>query len=181
VILKSLINWLEGHGVEVTEGVLPDQFDPGKLMRIAGNMLNNLFGMLTNTFMIILTLIFILLEASGFTAKLKAIAGTPEVDMEKYGRIINGVNHYPGLKTATSFATAVLVTAVLVTVGLWGIGVDFALMWGVLAFLLNFIPTVGSIIAAAPQVLLALVQLGFGPEMTTVGLYLPINEDREYP
>ncbi len=170
VMLKSLTSWLEGHGVEVTDGVLLDQFDPGKLMRIAGNMLNNLFGMLTNTFMIMLTLVFILLEASGFTAKLKAIAGTPEVDMEKYGRIISGVNHYLGLKTATSFATAALVT-----VGLRVVGVDFALMWGVLAFFFNFIPTVGSIIAAVPPVLLALVQLGVGPAMTTVGLYLVIN------
>ncbi len=170
VILKAMIGWLEGHGVEVTEQVIMDQFDPGKLMRIAGNMLNNLFGMLTNTFMIILTLVFILLEASGFTAKLKAIAGTPDVDMEKYGRIISGVNRYLGLKTATSLATAVLVT-----LGLRIIGVDFALMWGVLAFFLNFIPTVGSIIAAVPPVLLALVQLGFGPAMTTAGLYLAIN------
>jgi len=136
----------------------------------AGNMLNNLFGMLTNTFMIILTLVFILLEASGFTAKLKAIAGTPDVDMEKYGRIISGVNRYLGLKTATSLATAVLVT-----LGLRIIGVDFALMWGVLAFFLNFIPTIGSVIAAVPSVLLALVQLGFGPAMTTAGLYLVIN------
>lgn len=169
-IFKDLIHWLDGHGVEVTEKILMDQFDPGKLMRIAGNMLNNLFGMLTNTFMITLTLVFILLEASGFTAKLKALDGTPDADMEKYGRITSGVNRYLALKTATS-----LVTTVLVTVGLWIIGVDFPLMWGVLAFLLNFVPTIGSIIAAVPPVLLALVQLGFAPAMATTGLYLAIN------
>jgi predicted PurR-regulated permease PerM len=147
-----------------------DQFDPGKLMRIAGNMLNNLFGMLTNTFMIILTLTFILLEASGFTAKLKAIAGRPDADMKKYSKIVSGVNRYLALKTATS-----LTTALLVSIGLRIIGVDFALMWGVLAFLLNFVPTVGSIIAAVPPVLLALVQLGFAPAGTTACLYLAIN------
>lgn len=169
-IFLNLIHWLEGYGIEVTEQILVDQFDPGKLMRIAGNMLNNLFGMLTNTFMILLTLVFILLEASGFTAKLKAVAGGPEADMEKYIRIVSGVNRYLALKTATS-----LVTAALVAFGLWLIGVDFFLMWGVLAFLLNFVPTVGSIIAAVPPVLLALVQLGFGPAATTAGLYLAIN------
>ncbi len=170
MMLRALIGWLERHGIQITEQVLLDQFDPGKLMSIAGNMLNNLFEMLTNTFMIMLTLVFILLEASGFTAKLKAIAGTPDVDMEKYSRIIKGVNRYLGLKTATSLATAVLVT-----LGLQIIGVDFALMWGALAFFLNYVPTIGSIIAAVPPLLLALVQLGPGPAMTTAGLYLAVN------
>jgi len=169
-MFKDMINWLDGHGIEVTEKILMDQFDPGKLMRIAGNMLNNLFGMLTNTFMIILTLVFILFEASGFTAKLKAVAGKPDADMEKYSQIVSGVNRYLALKTATSLATAALVS-----IGLGIIGVDFALMWGVLAFLLNFVPTVGSIIAAVPPVLLALVQLGIAPAATTAGLYLAIN------
>ena len=169
-MFKDLIAWLEGHGIELTEKILMDQFDPGKLMSIAANMLNNLFGMLTNTFMIMLTLVFILLEASGFTDKLKAIAGSPDADMEKYDRIISGVNRYLALKTGTS-----LVTGGLVTVGLWIIGVDFAVMWGVLAFLLNFIPTIGSIIAAVPSVLLALVQLGLAPAAVTAGLYLVIN------
>lgn len=169
-IFQNMIYWLDGHGIEVTDEILMDQFDPGKLMRIAGNMLNNLFGMLTNTFMIILTLVFILLEASGFTAKLKAIAGRADADMEKYSQIVSGVNRYLALKTATSLATAALVS-----IGLGFIGVDFALMWGVLAFLLNFVPTIGSIIAAVPPVLLALVQLGFAPATTTAGLYLVIN------
>jgi predicted PurR-regulated permease PerM len=169
-IFLELAHWLDGHGIKVTEEILLDQFDPGKLMRIAGNMLNNLFGMLTNTFMIILTLVFILLEASGFTAKLKAIAGGPDAKLEQYSKIINGVNRYLALKTATSLATALLIT-----LGLWLIGVDFFLMWGVLAFCLNFVPAIGSIIAAVPPVLLALVQLGFGPATTTAGLYLLIN------
>ena len=41
------------------------------------------------------------------------------------------------------------------------IGLDYALLWGVLAFMLNFVPNIGSIIAAVPAILLALVQLGF--------------------
>lgn len=169
-MIKTVILWLDTHGIEVTEKIVMDQFDPGKLMRLAGNMLNNLFGMLTNTFMIILTFVFILLEASGFGAKLKAVAGTPDASMEKYSLIIQGVNRYLALKTTTSLATAVLVT-----LGLQSIGIDFALMWGVFAFFFNFVPTIGSIIAAVPPVLLALVQLGPGAATMTAGLYLAIN------
>jgi len=170
VMFKDLIIWLGGHGIELREHILMDQFDPGKLMHIASNMQNNLFGMLTNTFMVMLTLVFILLEASGFIDKLKAVTGAPDGDMERYERIISGVNRYMALKTVTS-----MITAVLVAVGLKIIGVDFALMWGVLAFLLNFVPTIGSIIAAVPPVLLAVVQLGTAPALATAGLYLAIN------
>ncbi len=168
-IVANLLAWLNGHGIEITGQVVLDQFDPGKLMRFAGNMLNNLFGVLTNTFMVILTLVFILLEASGFPAKLRACGhhlGGPE----QYARVIRGVNRYLALKTATS-----LVTGILVGIGLRVIGVDFALMWGVLAFVLNFVPTIGSIVAAVPPVLLALVQLGPGAALWTGALFLLIN------
>ncbi|MGW8161951.1 MAG: AI-2E family transporter, partial [Desulfobulbales bacterium] len=127
-------------------------------------------GLLTNTFMIILTFVFILLEAAGFPDKLRAMAGNREASLEEYGQIITGVNRYMLLKTATSLLTGILVTSALLFVG-----VDFAVMWGLVAFLLNFVPTVGSIIAAFPAVLLALVQLGLGPAATAAACYLAIN------
>jgi predicted PurR-regulated permease PerM len=55
------------------------------------------------------------------------------------------------------------------------IGLDFALLWGMLAFLLNYVPTIGSIIAAVPAVLLALVQLGVGEATATAIGYVAIN------
>ena len=68
-----------------------------------------------------------------------------------------------------------LVTGVLVTVLLKMLGVNFAIMWGLVAVLLNFIPTIGSIIAAVPAVLLALVQLGLMSAAWVAGGYLIIN------
>lgn len=169
-MLKELIIWVEARGIDVTDQIIMDQFNPGKIMRIVANMLNNLFGLLTNTFIILLTFVFILLEAAGFPAKISAIAGGSENSMDKYGQITRGVNRYLALKTITS-----LVTGLLVATGLQIIGVDFAVMWGLLAFLLNFIPTIGSVIAAVPTVLLALVQLGPGSALITAVLYLVIN------
>jgi len=63
--------------------------------------------------------------------------------------------------------------AVVILLGL--IGVDYVVLWGVLAFLLNFIPNIGSIIAAVPAVLLALVQLGAPAALAAAGGYLLIN------
>ena len=169
-ILGVLLDWLRGHNIEITDKILLDQFDPGKVMILAANTLNRMGGLLTNTFMIILTLVFILLEAAGFPYKLRAISGSKESSLDEYGQIIQGVNKYMLLKTATS-----LLTGLLVTLALKIIGVDFSVMWGLVAFLLNFVPTVGSIIAAIPAVLLALVQMGFGPAAGVAACYLAIN------
>lgn len=169
-MLAGAIAWLEGHGIHVTDEILMEQFDPGKIMSLAANTLNKMGGLLTNTFMIILTFVFILFEAAGFPDKLKAMAGDREASLEEYAQITSGVNKYMVLKTATS-----LLTGIMVAVALKVIGVDFAGMWGLVAFLLNFVPTVGSIIAAIPAVLLALVQLGPVSAMTTAACYLAIN------
>jgi predicted PurR-regulated permease PerM len=54
-------------------------------------------------------------------------------------------------------------------------GVDFSLLWGLLAFLLNFIPNVGSIIAAIPAVLMALLQFGTTGALATLVVFVVVN------
>jgi predicted PurR-regulated permease PerM len=74
------------------------------------------------------------------------------------------------IKTIFSLATGVLVTVWLTVVGL-----NYAILWGVLAFLLNYVPNIGSTIAALPAVLIAIVQLGFFKAGATAAGYLVIN------
>ena len=74
------------------------------------------------------------------------------------------------IKTLTS-----ALTGVTIAVGLLIEGVDFAVLWGFFAFLLNFIPNVGSFIAAVPAVLVAALQRGYGAALVTAGLYLAVN------
>ena len=75
-----------------------------------------------------------------------------------------------GLKTLFSLATGVCVWILLSI-----IGVDFAGTWGLLAFFLNFIPAIGSIIAAIPAIIWALVQLGLPSALLTSLAYLVVN------
>jgi len=149
--------WLDTHGITLDHSILTDTFNPGKILRMAANTLNGLGGMLTNTFVIFLTFFFILSEAAGFPAKMRAIQGEQSSALRKYGEIAVGVNRYLGIKTLTS-----LVTGTIIGVGLSLLGLDYAIMWGVVAFLLNFIPNIGSIIAAIPAVILLLCSLVVG-------------------
>ena len=139
---------------------------------VVGNALRALGSLLTNTFLVLLTVIFILVEAAGFSAKLKAAFGAGVDHFGPLGRITAQVQNYLVIKTAISAATGVVVG-----VWVWVVGLEFAVLWGVLAFLFNFIPNLGSILAAVPAVLLALIQPDLGPVSAAViaGGYLGVN------
>ncbi len=149
---------------------LSDVIDPGWAMGLAANLLNALRDVLTNTFLILFTMVFILLEASGFRRKMQAAVGSNNENLGRASDFLQNLGRYLGIKTLVSIATGI--TAGL---GTYWIGLDFPLLWGMFAFLLNYVPTIGSIIAAVPAVLVALIQLGFGEAFSTAILFLAIN------
>jgi predicted PurR-regulated permease PerM len=139
-------------------------------MGLAASILNGLKDVLTNVFLIFFTMIFILLEASTAGTKVRAAFGRSTESLRRPRIFLNNLGRYLGIKTLVSAATGLL--AGLLT---WSIGVDFPLLWAMLAFLLNYVPTIGSIIAAVPAVLLALVQLGPGEASATALGFIIIN------
>jgi len=153
----GLINWAKSHGIEVPRQKFLDAFNPGVAMKMAAGMLSGLGGVLTNAFLILLTVVFILLEASSFPAKLSESASDPKATMRGFGKFVGTVQKYMAIKTWISLATGAVI-AVWLSV----LGVDYPLLWGLLAFLFNYVPNIGSIIAAVPAVLLTFVQLGGG-------------------
>ncbi len=169
-IAGGAYSWLNSHGVDIDRSMLDGIFDPGKALRFAAATLNSLGGMLKDTFLIVLMFIFLILEAAGVPDKLRAIQNNREGSLDTYDAVIKGINRYLGLKLATS-----LTTGVLIFIFLQIQGIDYPVLWGILAFILNFVPTVGSLIAAVPPVLLALVQFGPGSAMVTAAGFLTVN------
>lgn len=147
-----------------------DMINPGWAMGFAATLLNGLKDVLTNVFLIIFTMIFILLEASSITTKVEAAFGKSADSLERPRVFLDNLGRYLGIKTVVSFGTGLC--AWLLT---WSIGLDFPLLWAMLAFLLNYLPTIGSIIAAVPAILLALVQLGPGAAVATLAGFAVIN------
>jgi predicted PurR-regulated permease PerM len=168
--IAGFVHWLADRGVSISDATLLTYLDPGSAIRLASGLLKGLGNVLTNAFLILLTVVFILLEASSFAGKLRAALGAPDHTLEQSYTVLDNIKRYMTIKTLTS-----ALTGVTVAVGLWIMGVDFAVLWGFLAFLLNFIPNVGSFIAAVPAVLVALLQLGLGAGLATAGLFLVVN------
>jgi AI-2 transport protein TqsA len=155
ILTFESLQLLSKHGVELEIDKLAEILNPSRILKLVANTLNGVGGVLTNTFFVFLTFIFILSEAAGFPNKLRAILNDKNTDLEKYAQITAGVNQYLVIKTLTSLGTGI---AVFIWLSVQG--VDFPVMWGVFAFLLNYIPNIGSILASVPAVLLALIQLG---------------------
>ncbi|WP_300672961.1 AI-2E family transporter [Desulfoluna sp.] len=169
-LVSSVVPLLQKAHIDITSETLLNVVNPGRMMTFLGALLTRLGGIFTNTFFIILTVIFILMEASGFSLKLQAALGNDNASHHGFHRIAEGIRHYLAIKSATSF-----VTGSLIYVGLMLFGIDFPAIWGLIAFIFNFVPNIGSIIAAVPAILLALVQFGAMKALMVGLLYVATN------
>ena len=158
------------RGLSVTDKVLLGYVNSEAIMGFMASMFTELSSLLSSTLLILLTVMFILLEASSFPVKLRSVIDQPQAAFPQVTRFVNDIKRYMVITTLLN-----LVAGVLITIWLSILGVDFPVMWGFLAFLLHFIPNVGSIIAAVPAVLLALIQLGWGSAALAAGGYLVIG------
>ena len=167
-----ILERLDRFGIELPQtpdGVV-DHINPAWVLEFAGVLFNNLGGMLANVLLILLTVIFILLEASQFSNKLQVITGGAGSMRTSVNMVTSTIQRYLAIKSLTSLGTGIVIGT-----WLWVIGVDYPVLWGLLAFLFNFVPNIGSIIAAVPAVLLALVQIGPVAALWSAGGYLAVN------
>jgi AI-2 transport protein TqsA len=163
------IDWLQARGFEISRRETLEFVNPGAIMDLIGTILRGLAAVLSNVFLVLLTLIFILFEAASFPRKLRLAFGGRE-NVERLVRITRQVQRYLVIKTLISLGTGLLVAF-----WTWLMGLDFPLLWGLLAFILNYIPNIGSILAAVPAVIFALVQFGPGPAAVVALGYLIVN------
>ncbi len=166
------IKWFEEAGIDIPlrSDELLSVIQPGDAIQLVGNLFNSLSGVLANAFLILLTVVFILFETASFPRKFDAIVDDSERTLGRFKRFTDNVKRYLAIKTIASFATGLIITLWLTI-----IGVDFAIIWGMLAFMLNFVPNIGSIIAAAPAMLFALVQSGVGVTLWVAVGYVITN------
>jgi AI-2 transport protein TqsA len=166
----KLVQWLQAQGVHLDQQAMKTFLDPGKAMALAGQLISGLGNVLAQALLILITVVFMLVEATAFQGKIHAISDDPEASLARVEAITQSIKRYMTIKTSTS-----LLTGVLVALWLWILGVDYPVLWGVLAFLFNYVPNIGSIIAAVPAILLAVVQAGMGTALWTAAGYLVVN------
>jgi len=169
-LLSTADVWLENRGMP--EGWLNiAMLDPDLILSTAAAAVGQVASLVTSTLLVLLILVFIMGEASVFPRKFRHIFGSASVrGGGRVEKMVTEVQEYLWIKTLVSLATGLLVG--LFT---WWMGLDSPVLLGLLAFLLNYVPTIGSIIASVPAVALALVLHGPAEAVFVALFYLALN------
>ena len=162
-ISNSFIEFLNEKGLKIPKDQVTTLFQPVKILEYTASALNTLFNMVGTTFLIFLIIIFILMEFGSFSVKAKAIQIESDKSISYFSTILHNIRHYLGIKTLLCLSVGILIYLALLI-----IGVDYPLLWALIAGLMNYIPNIGSFIATIPTVLFALVQLGLGGALWTL-------------
>ena len=158
LLLVQSSAWLEDFGYD-TE-TLKTVFDPAAALGYVQVALAALTGILSRYFLIMLLVIFILVDVPRSLGDGKTTAG----------EVMRTVQHYFAIKTFTSLLTGCLIAAWLMI-----LDVQYPLLWGFLAFLLNFVPNIGSVLASIPAVILSLLFGGYQLTIVVLIGYVVIN------
>jgi predicted PurR-regulated permease PerM len=168
--VSAIKSFFAARGIRGMDKVLLGYVNPGAVMNLTARLFAELGAALSNIALILLTVAFILFEASSFPVKLRAVLGNPRQVFPQFTKFVDDIERYMAIKTLISLATGALI-------GIWlaVLGVDFPVLWGFLAFLLNYVPSIGSTVAAVPAVLLAFIQLGIGRAVMAAAGYMAVN------
>lgn len=164
--LDALLNRWGGWRVGTDTSDILDYISPDAALGLAAGVLTSVRDLFGNAFLILFLTVFMLLEVPGLRTKLEVL-GAVRGAGPSIPEIVRG---YLLIKTLTSLATGLLIGIFLSI-----LSVDFAALWGLLAFLLNYIPSIGSFVASIPPVLLTLLQNQPGLALVVATGFLAIN------
>lgn len=143
---------LESYGVDVSREKLAESFQAGTLVTFLSTTVKGLANALSKVVVVLIIMVFMLVEAADFRRKFN-LALKPSMNVSQLEHISFEIQRYVGIKTITS-----ALTGAIVFIFVSSLKIDFAILWGVTAFLMNFIPFIGSILASIPAILLGMVQ-----------------------
>jgi len=146
------------------------QMDSERVMTFATSLMTQLSNAMASIVLLVMTVVFMLFEVRHLPFKMRFALHNPQIHIAGLHRALKGVSHYLALKTLLS-----VWTGLIVWVGLVLLDVQFALMWGVLAFLLNYVPNIGSVLSAIPPMIQALLFNGAYECLMVGGLFLVVH------
>ncbi|MGX2950436.1 AI-2E family transporter [Ursidibacter sp. B-7004-1] len=146
--------------LSISRDDIMNELDPSRIMNLVTSLLLSFSGVVTNIFVLLLVVVFMLFEAPTAKHRLAiALSSNKSAVAEQenhINRILQGVISYLGVKTLVSLLTGFCIWVLLELMG-----VQYAVLWATLSFLLNYIPNIGSILAGVPIIVQALLLNGF--------------------
>jgi predicted PurR-regulated permease PerM len=157
-------------GVDV-DNLAADQFTaPEKLLEVAAGFAGGVVSGISNWGLIIMTSIFFLVEATIMPRKVRSVTQEGDPDVQRIFRLNEGLRQYMVINAGVGALAAVFNVILLFIMG-----IEFAVLWGVLAFFFSFVPNIGFIISVIPPAIMALLQFGVTEMLIVIGAYIIIN------
>ena len=167
---NTLEKWLNSQGIQAHDIFQLDFLSPQRLVQVVLEFLGGLLGTLGNIVVTLFVFIYMLIGSRSFSKKLARRLGENNLLLIRIEEFSKSISVYLAIK---SFLGAL--TALGHILLLWVMGVNFAVLWGVISFLMNFIPNVGFVISLIPPVLMSLLQFGLGKSILVAVGYILIN------
>jgi predicted PurR-regulated permease PerM len=160
-------------------GFQTQEFQPGLIIQklfkagIIQSFFSSFSNLLSDFFIVMFFWIFMIMGKQQFEEKLKIAFSSNSTDTDKYISSINEkLQSYLIIKTLVSLATGITFTIILMIYG-----IDFAVIWGLLAFILNYIPNIGSLLATLFPILIALLEYGVGFTSISLSVLLLVAQN----
>jgi len=170
-LVQQVIDELRTYGVGQDQiDSITSAFDVGQVVSVAGTVLTGLLALTSNLLFIITLLLFMAIDANHFPDKLEARRGQRPAAVEALHSFAGGTRRY--LVVSTVFG---LIVAVLDTVFLAFTPVPVPLLWGLLAFITNYIPNIGFVAGLVPPAILGLLEGGPGLMLLVIVVYTVLN------
>jgi AI-2 transport protein TqsA len=166
--LDSLDALLERSGLSNVD--VRDVVKPSALTGALSAVLSGISGFLSNLFLVLMIMLFLLGEGPAMMNRLRASTGRDNPQVARLTAVGQSVVLQFGLRAIVNLVTGAGVTILLLV-----LGVDFALMWGILTFFLSFVPYIGLVLAVTPAVVLALAEFGVSRAVLVIVGVIVIN------
>ncbi len=163
--------WLADLGVGAAQiDAILSSFDLSWITHLVTGLLSTLMSLSTSLFFVVTLILFLLVDAEPFTRHLDRVSGTREGAVSALRSFAYGTRRY--LVVATVFG---LIVAVIDTGLLMALGVPGAMLWGLLAFVTNYVPNIGFVIGLVPPAIIALLEGGPGLMIWVIVAYCATN------
>jgi len=167
--MADVQRWFADHGINAS-GLLSDVLTPARIMGFVSSLVGTVLGTLSDVFIMLLIVIFMLSEVYSFPRNLHEKLHLSERFAKAFGNFGDVTRSYLFTKAWISAISAIINIAVY-----FAFGVDFALLWGLLFFLLSFIPNIGFVLSVIPPFFVTLLEFGFTRAIIVIVVVIVFN------
>jgi AI-2 transport protein TqsA len=171
VRVDDLTSSLKSFGVSQDQiQKVSSSFDLGRLGSFVGSLLGDLMGLVSNLFFILALVLFMAMDGGTYPRQLERARAIRPAAIDAISDFASGTRRYLGVSTVFG-----LIVAVLDTIALAILDVPAPVLWGLLAFITNYIPNIGFVIGLIPPAILALLDGGVEQMLAVIAVYCVLN------